>query len=101
MILDFHTQFEQGFDDRPVIRVYKTFWSVSEGYFETDTNDIVDRYHFTDEDVDFALKALGYDDIGDLYSDEWHSYEEIVNFDYYPPSAKKWAKELMERTKND
>jgi hypothetical protein len=99
-LYDLHLLFEAGYDDVPVIRAYSVVRNAN-GEIESDTsggND--DRYDYTQEDCDWILANLSqqvgypYEEIGDFYSDEWFSSDDLSQRELLPPNAVEWIKHL-------
>lgn len=72
----YHIQFEDQYDETPVIRVYPNY--LEDGEWNTDFETMVDRYEFKDEDVDFTLAAFGYKGIEELRIDEYYQTEDVI-----------------------
>jgi len=91
----YHVQFEPDYDETPVIRVYENYLDFDQER-HTDFEQIVDRYHFTDDDVDYALAALGLDCITDLSVDEYLSVYEIAKHEWIKPEVVTWVENHYE-----
>lgn len=92
----YHIQYEVGYDDVPVIRVYENYLDF-DGELHTDFEQIVDRYEFTEEDVDFALAILGYsDDVSDLWIDEYYDVYEFAKQLWIRPNITAWVEDQYE-----
>ena len=93
---DLHLLFEAGYDEVPVIRAYRVERNAN-GEYESDTTaGIDDRYDYTQEDCDWILANLSqqvgypYEEIGDFYSDEWFSPNDLTQRELLPPNVLKW-----------
>lgn len=90
-----HLQYEAGYDEHPVLRVYEKYLT-KDGDLDPYTDDIADRYDFTDEDNKWLMEAFGEEYLDDLSGlDEWFG----TNYPHYierllPPSAREYLKAL-------
>ena len=91
----YHLQFEAQYDETPVIRVYENYLDF-DGELHTDFEQIVDRYEFTNDDVDYALAILGYEGIEDLWIDEYYSVDEFAKHKWIHPVVTKWVEDHYE-----
>lgn len=91
----YHLQFEPEYDQLPVIRVYENYLDF-DGELHTDFEQIVDRYEFTVEDVDFTLAIFGYEDIAELWIDQYYRVEEFARQKWIHPVVTKWVEDHYE-----
>ena len=99
---DLHLQYEVGWDDYPVIRAYQMYKD-EDNEFCTLTDDVADRYDFTEKDVAWLIEnqkqqdGSPYTELSDFYFDEWwHTSDKHLYGNQLPDSAKKWISELPE-----
>jgi len=91
----YHLQFDPQYDETPVIRVYENYLDF-DGELHTDFEQIVDRYEFTNEDVDFSLAILGIEGIEDLWIDEYFKVTEFASHKWVHPVVTKWVEDHYE-----
>lgn len=82
-------------DTVPVCRAFH-LWLDVDGQFNTDNDIIVDRYEFTQEDIDWIVAENGYADISDLEVDEWYTSSEWLEHAGMPNGFKNWVRNLPE-----
>lgn len=91
----YHILFEPEFDETPVIRVYENYLDF-DGETNCDTAQVVDRYDFTDTDVDFVLAALNIDSIEELRIDEWFDVYSFAKREWLPAQVTAWVEDQYE-----
>jgi hypothetical protein len=91
----YHLQFEAQYDEVPVIRVYENYLDF-DGELHTDFEQIVDRYEFTNDDVEFTLAILGIESIEDLWIDEYFSVEAYAKQKWIHPIVTEWVEQHYE-----
>ncbi len=93
---DIQFLFDWGYGDEvPVCRAFH-LWIDADGQFNTDNDQIVDRYEFTEADIEWILKHNNYKELGDLYVEEWFCSSEWLNHDGMPDGFKNWVRNLPE-----
>ncbi len=96
---DIHYVYEVGYDDNPKLWAFELYKN-EDGYWETISDDIVDRYDFTEEDIAWLLNTQrqqdgsSYEDLPDLFIDEWFNSSDKTLADQIPPNAREWLRNL-------
>ncbi len=98
-IYDFHVQFEQDYDETPVLYAYEVALD-KEGLWYAETQACVSRT-FSEEETADVLERLrqsdsGIDTLADLYWDEWFSSEDFYIRDTLPKTVLDWIDDLPE-----
>ncbi len=88
-----HYQFEWEYDPSPRLLLHKLY--EEDGDTMADTDIIIDRYDFTDEDVWELLSTHDIKDLGDFYASEFLSPESMLTLEL-PTQAEAWVKSLQE-----
>ena len=99
---DVHLLFEAGYDEVPVLRAYELYKDEA-GAWNSDSDDIANRYDFTNDDLTWLFKNLKdrhgapYTDVYDLCLDDYFSNLNPDSFplDCLPPKALAWVLELQ------
>lgn len=97
-LYDLHLLYEVGYDDYPKVLVYK-LWKDKNGDWNTESGDIVDRYDFTEQDVDWLESILPEKELSAFHADEWTMCHpdriHTLSFSkYLPPKAIEMLENL-------
>lgn len=88
-----HYQFEWEYDESPRLLVHQLYTD-EDGYLMVETDTILDRYDFTDEDIWELLSTHDLKDLGDFYTDEFLSPENLLTLGL-PANAHAWVEALL------
>ena len=97
MLMNYDIQwiYETGYDEVPVCRAFELYID-EDGDFNSATEDVVDRYRFTESDMDWVIQKESYDTIDDLWIDDWNTSEGWLENEGVPPGMRAWIESLPE-----
>lgn len=100
-VYDIHYLYEAGYDDAPKLWAHKMFKD-EDGNWNSITEEITDRYDFTDEDIEWLLTSLKqsdgtpYTELSEFYVDEFYDSKNPELYNQLPPNARHWLHNLLE-----
>jgi hypothetical protein len=90
-----HYQYEWEYDQSPRLLLHELY--EQDGYLTADTDTIIDRYDFTDEDITELLATHDLIELGDFYVDDFLMPESMLTLEL-PTNAKVWVEALTKGT---
>lgn len=90
-----HYQYEWEYDQSPRLLLHELYEQY--GYLTADTDTIIDRYDFTDEDITELLATHDLIELGDFYVDDFLMPESMLTLEL-PTNAKVWVEALTKGT---
>jgi hypothetical protein len=90
-----HYQYEWEYDPSPRLLLHELY--EQDGYLTADTDTIIDRYDFTDEDITELLATHDLIELGDFYVDDFLMPESMLTLEL-PTNAKVWVEALTKGT---
>jgi hypothetical protein len=90
-----HYQYEWEYDPSPRLLLHELY--EEDGYLMADTDTIIDRYDFTEEDITELLATHDLKDLGDFYVDDFLSPESMLTLEL-PTQANAWVEAVMKGT---
>ncbi len=90
-----HYQYEWEYDPSPRLLLHKLY--EEDGYLMADTDTIIDRYDFTEEDIWELLSTHDIKELGEFYVDDFLSPESMLTLEL-PTQANAWVEAVMKGT---
>lgn len=91
-----HYQFEWEYDESPRLLLHQLYED-PQGVMSVETDTILDRYDFTDEDIWELLSSHDIKDLGDFYVDDFQDLETMLTYEL-PTNANAWVEAVMKGT---
>lgn len=105
-LYEIHFLYENGYDDAPKIWAHELYKDES-GDWNAITEDIADRYDFTEKDIEWLIAnwkqsdGSAYTELAEVWFDDFFLSTEPALRDLLPPTAVEWLDNLSEYTYED